>query len=286
MNPKLKKERTAYKNTPIPPELQQMVRKELGTKKKNYRPYWMSAAIAAAIIALFVTLNTNASVARAMGGMPVVGHVFQAMTFQYEDEQYAADIKTPKVRDLENKDVEQTLNEKYEKEAKEQYTKFEQRMKALKGEGHASVTSDYRVLQDTKQLLVIERETTETEASSATTLQYDVVDPTLKQVITLPSLFKNKDYVQVISDEIKQQMKKQMVDSKGEKVYFIKGMNSESTDGFDQIQANQSFYINKKHELVISFNEYEVAPGSMGPVKFVIPTKAIQSLLVSNQYIR
>ena len=105
-------------------------------------------------------------------------------------------------------------------------------------------------------------------------------------MITLPSLFKNKDYVQVISDEIKQQMKKQTTDSKGEQVYFIKGMDAEITDGFDQIQANQSFYINKKHELVISFNEYEVAPGSMGPVKFVIPTKVIQSLLVSNQYIR
>lgn len=286
MNPKLKKERTAYKNTPIPPELQQMVNKELGKKKKNYRPYWMSAAIAAAIIALFVTLNTNASVARAMGGIPVVGHVFQAMTFQYEDEHYEVAIKTPKVRDLENKDVEQTLNEKYEKEAKEQYAKFEQRMKELKGEGHASVTSDYRVLQDTKQLLVIERETTETEASSATTLQYDVVDPTLKQVITLPSLFKNKEYIQVISDEIKEQMKKQMAENKGEKVYFIKGMDSETIDGFEKIQANQSFYINKKHELVISFNEYEVAPGSMGAVQFTIPTKVIQPLLVSNQYIQ
>lgn len=286
MNPKLKKEKTTYKNTPIPPELQKMVAKELGVKKKNYRPYWMSAAIAAAIIVLFVTLNTSTSVARAMGGIPVVGHVFQAMTFQYEDEHYEMAIKTPQVRDLESKDIEQTLNEKYEKEAKEQYTKFEQRMKSLKGEGHASVTSDYRVLQDTKQLLVIERETTEVEASSATTLQYDVVDPTLKQVITLPSLFKNKEYIQVISDEIKQQMKKQMADSKDEKVYFIKGMDKETMGGFEKIKANQSFYINQKHELVISFNEYEVAPGSMGAVKFTIPTKVIQSLLVSNQYIQ
>lgn len=38
--------------------------------------------------------------------------------------------------------------------------------------------------------------------------------------------------------------------------------------------------INKKHQLVISFDEYEVA--SVGVVEFSLPTEVIKDLLVSN----
>jgi len=40
--------------------------------------------------------------------------------------------------------------------------------------------------------------------------------------------------------------------------------------------------INKKHQFVISFDEYEVASGYMGIVEFFLPTEVIKDLLVSN----
>jgi hypothetical protein len=46
-----------------------------------------------------------------------------------------------------------------------------------------------------------------------------------------------------------------------------------------------NFYINEDGKLVISFNEYDVAPGFMGVVEFVIPTDLIKDLLVSDYYI-
>lgn len=55
---------------------------------------------------------------------------------------------------------------------------------------------------------------------------------------------------------------------------------------FTNINKEQNFYINKDHQLVIAFNEYEVAPGYMGPVEFIVPTKQIQSVLVSNEYLK
>jgi hypothetical protein len=55
---------------------------------------------------------------------------------------------------------------------------------------------------------------------------------------------------------------------------------------FDSIAKDQSFYINNEGKLVISFDKYEVAPGYMGVVEFIIPSNVIADALVSNVYIK
>ncbi|WP_334309184.1 RsiV family protein [Clostridioides difficile] len=47
---------------------------------------------------------------------------------------------------------------------------------------------------------------------------------------------------------------------------------------FESINKYQDFYFNKDGNLVISFDEYEVAPGYMGAVEFVIADKVIKRL--------
>ena len=58
-------------------------------------------AAAAAVAAVFVVLpNTSGSVAYAMGNLPVVGKLVEAVTFrdyQYDNGGHAADIKTPEL---------------------------------------------------------------------------------------------------------------------------------------------------------------------------------------------
>jgi len=54
---------------------------------------------------------------------------------------------------------------------------------------------------------------------------------------------------------------------------------------FKGIDENQNFYINEDGKLVIAFNSYEAAPGYMGAVEFIIPTKVLTNLLVGDQYI-
>ena len=45
------------------------------------------------------------------------------------------------------------------------------------------------------------------------------------------------------------------------------------------VNKNHNFYFNKKGKLVIPFDEYEVAPGSMGCPEFVIDNKIIKEIL-------
>ena len=42
-------------------------------------------------------------------------------------------------------------------------------------------------------------------------------------------------------------------------------------EDFSEIDPNQDFYIAKDGSLVVCFDEYEVAPGSMGTVSFTVP---------------
>ena len=71
-------------------------------------------------------------------------------------------------------------------------------------------------------------------------------------------------------------MREQMKNDKN-KLYFIDDENIDNSD-FEKIDKNQNFYINNNGEIVISFDEYEVAPGYMGVVEFTIPNSVINSI--------
>ena len=75
-----------------------MKKKEKTDKKK--RLYRMAAAVAAAAALLVILPNTGADVAYAMGNLPVVGRLFQAVTFrdyQYESERFEANVEVPRI---------------------------------------------------------------------------------------------------------------------------------------------------------------------------------------------
>ena len=92
-----------------------MKKKEKTDKKK--RLYRMAAAVAAAAALLVILPNTGADVAYAMGNLPVVGRLFQAVTFrdyQYESERFEANVEVPRIV------VEDVGKEKWEKKKREQ----------------------------------------------------------------------------------------------------------------------------------------------------------------------
>ena len=108
-------------------------------------------------------------------------------------------------------------------------------------------------------------------------------------IITLPSLFKNDQYIARISDYIVEQMRHEMKATHQEKTYWVSGAGLEDealVDLFTTIKANQNFYITEEGKLIIVFDEHEVAPGYMGVIEFEIPTKILADVLVSNEYIR
>ncbi|MPM08201.1 Anti-sigma-V factor RsiV [bioreactor metagenome] len=286
-----------YMNIVIPEELDFAVRKSLmeGKKKMNRQKYLKiaktTAATAAVITAVFtVGINTSEALALTLSEIPVINKIVRVLTFReykINEDTYNANIKTPAIEGLENKELESSLNEKYLEENKLLYEQFAKDMESMKANngGHLGVDSGYVVKTDTDKILSVGRYVVNTVGSSSTTFQYDTIDKENEILITLPSLFKDESYIDIISENIKEQMiKLHEIDEYN--VYWIEGIEDSSMAVFNKISSNQSFYINNENKLVISFDKYEVAPGYMGVLEFQIPSDILGDVLISDEYIK
>jgi hypothetical protein len=281
-----------YYNIPIPNELDSIVRKAI-KGKGQCRPtkVWWFAGVAVVVIMLVGGINISPAMASMLSGVPVIKDLVHVLTFrdyQVDEGTYQANIEVPVIEGLEDKTLEEALNTKYLEENKILYDKFMADMKGMKeqGGGHLGVDSGYVVKTDTDRILAIGRYVVNTVGSSSTKFQYDTIDKKDQVLITLPSLFKDEDYIEVISENIKTQMREQM-QANSNKVYWVSGTKASLPfEGFNKITKNQAFYLNSENKLVISFDKYEVAPGYMGVVEFVIPTDVIAHQLVSHEYIK
>ncbi|MBA9026161.1 DUF3298 and DUF4163 domain-containing protein [Peribacillus huizhouensis] len=278
-----------YQNIEIPEELQTVVKQALRQEKKR-KPKKIIIGIAVAAILFISSVNTSSTIAYAFSDIPVLGKMVNLITFReyrVNEDTYNANIKVPAVTNLDNKDLEKSLNEKYLKENEKLYQEFLKDMEEVKksGGGHLGIESGYEIKTDNKQLLSIARYNVNTVGSSSTTMKFDTIDKKNQILINLPSLFEDEDYLDVISENIKEQMKAQMK-ANPEVSYWVSGIGEEIFDPFEKIVKEQNFYINNQGKLVISFDKYEVSPGFMGVVEFIIPTEVIQDQLVSNEYIK
>ncbi len=290
-----------YMDIPIPSELDFVVKKALkdgGVKMNQPRTPFkrmskIVASIAASVVLFAAVVNVSPAFAKTVSEVPLVGSLVQVLTFRnytVDEDTFQANIKVPKIQGLENKNLENSLNEKYLAENKKLYDEFMADIKELKENGveaHMGVDSSYEIKTDNDVILSVARYVVNTAASSSTTIKYDTIDKKKQALITLPSLFKDDRYVDIISENIQQQMREQMKKTEENKMYWIEVPGQEqSFETFKKITNEQSFYINSAGKLVISFNKYEVAPGYMGTPEFIIPTEVIADVLVGNEYIK
>jgi hypothetical protein len=293
---KLNQMKEDYMGVQIPDELEfrvkstiKQARKDMKRKEKQGMIKKASIAVAASVTLITVGLNASPALANSLSDIPIVGGIVQVLTFReykVDEATYNADIKIPEIHGLENEELQKSLNEKYLIESKELYEQFMEDVKELEeiGGGHLGIDNGYIVKTDTDKILSIGRYVVNTAASSSTIFQYDTIDKEKQILITLPSLFKDDSYIDIISDNIKSQMKEQMKLDEN-KIYWVEGEESDS-EVFEKISKDQSFYINPEGKLVIAFDKYEVAPGYMGTPEFIIPTEILSTILVGDEYIK
>ena len=94
--------------------------------------------------------------------------------------------------------------------------------------------------------------------------------------LKLKDIFKEgADYITPISENIKLQMQERM--DADENVYYW--LNDEIEEwNFKAITDETSFYLNEKGNVVIGFNEGDVAPMYMGTVEFEIPADVLDGI--------
>ena len=283
-NDKIDKLKENYNNIEIPKELDDVINdafnesenKKLENNKKDWRrnmKKWYASAAAVGLI--IVSVNASSTFAKSLENIPVIGNIIKVVNFNnYRIDKDGMDvsISLPEVSS-DSKDLEYKLNKEFEKEGKEAYKKYEAEVEKLEKEGkttHKSAEMWTESIAENDKTLSVAIYNTETEASAATSRKIYNIDKKDKTILTLEGMFGNNDYVDVLSKNILSQMKERTKKDSND-VYFV--------DNTFKIKKDQPFYINDKGELVICFDEYEVAPGSAGLVEFVIPSNVVSKLM-------
>lgn len=250
------------------------------------------ASTAAALVAAFVILpNTSATVAHAMGQIPVIGGLVKMVTFrdyQYEDESHRADITVPelKVELLENWQAQDAqLQENLDKTTEQINAEIKQIADDLIGQftkyvnedmGYQDISVKGEILATTEEYLTLKLLCYQAEASGYQWNYYYTIDLRTGERLQLKDIFaEGADYITPISESIKKQMREQMAADEMVR-YWLEDEIGELN--FKGITEETSFYLNEKGNVVIGFDEGEVAPMYMGAVEFEIPTEALSEI--------
>lgn len=244
-----------------------------------------AGAVVAAMLAITIMANSGASIANAMMKIPVLGTIAEIVTLrEYKDStnDMTADVKIPEVSVKNedgsvNQETTDAVNKSIQEYTDEIIAQYKADVEASGGEGKQLVDLEYEVITDSDRLFSIRFDKLQIMASGAESVKIYHIDKQTGQMINLKGLFKEDvNFIDPISDNIKKQMKEQMAADES-KMYFIDSDMPESD--FQSITEDTTFYVNDSGKLVIVFDEYEVAPGSMGVVEFEIPTDVIQDIV-------
>lgn len=267
----LKKE---YMDIKIPENLDDVVKESI---KKVDRKSIVNKKIigSAAVLAIIFGINISPAFADVVSDIPIVGNIVKLVTvknYTLKKNNVEADIKVPAIEGLENKQLEENLNKEFIENGKKIYEELIEEFPSINNQ-MKYVGSDYKIKADNDSFLSIEITKEEIQASSYTTKKHYTIDKNKQIVLTLPMLFEGENYIEEISNDIKAQMIENMKKDTN-LIYFLESdENEEVIDSFDKIKENQDFYINNDGNLVICFDEYEVAPGYMGTLEFIISDK-------------
>ena len=254
-------------------------------KKKYFAKY---AALTAGLAgALIILPNTSSSIAYAMGQIPVIGQLVKVVTFrdyEYESDRLHADVEVPEIVVEENttvlttqdnleKSVEE-INQEIQRITDEIVAEFKTNLEQEEGYQEVIVTSE--VLTTTEEYFTLKLICYEAAASGYEWNQFYTIDLSTGERLALKNLFmEHADYITPISNNIKEQMQAQMAANENVQYWLHDEMEELN---FKTITDETSFYVNENGNIVIAFNEGDVAPMYMGTVEFEIPSDVLNEI--------
>lgn len=266
--------------------------RKMEKREKKQTGILKAAAVAAVIAGIFIILpNTSATVAHAMEQIPVLGRLVEVVTFrnyEYETERNKADIEVPEIKPVETDDTAadnsgvqekldrttEEINAEIQKITDELIREFEANLDEEMGHQDVLVTSE--VLATTQDYFTLKLICYQGAGSGYQWNYFYTIDFNTGERLKLKDIFvEGADYITPISENIKEQMREQM--AADENVYYWLDDEIEEWN-FKAITDETSFYLNEKGNVVIGFNEGDVAPMYMGTVEFEIPEEVLAGI--------
>ena len=269
--------RRQYEEIPVPEEARrrmeegiQMAKQE--KRQKNRGLIWLRRAgetAAAAMAVITVLVNASPAAAQVMEQIPVIGTIAQVVTFRtYEDHsgKGEANVEIPKIEE-EGQTLE--ANREIEDYADSLIREYEDKIRAGEDQENYALDSTYEVVFENDRYVCIRIDTTVVMASGTQFVKVFTVDKETGETVSLLQMLGGDEtMLAAVSSNIMEQMREQMAADENVIYYLDSDMPEWDFKGLD---GDESYYFDQDGELVVTFDEYEVAPGYMGAVEFVIP---------------
>ena len=250
--------------------------------KKQIRilPRIAASAACFVFIILFLLPNVSVTYAQALEQLPVIGDLVRVVTirnYYYDDNHWKMDINIPQIESEDSKSVDY-INKDVSELTTALINRFYEDLEINGNKGYGSLNVDYEVVTNTDSWFTLKLTVCQTAASSNTYFKFYHIDKNQGKIVELGDLFNTDKFSDSLVAEIKKQMQEQMANDENIS-YWIN--NSGIGEEFATVSADHNFYWNENGDLVIIFDKYEVAPGSMGTPEFVIDKGVIRDILKS-----
>lgn len=235
-------------------------------------------------LVVFLALpNISPTIAYAMQEIPVIGDIVRVFTIyklEERDDKHYQDIEIPQIDATEGSNAAiDFINADVDALTQRVIEEYEAAVKAFP-DAHMGLLIDYEVMTNTDDWFTMRLLIYRDAGSSVVEYHFYHINKHTGTLAKLSDLFQDGyDYQEVLSAEIKAQMRQQIADNP-KTVYWIDENNGVNYV-FEEIAEDQNFYFNAEGELVIVFGKYEVAPGYMGCPEFMIAQQVYADGLVS-----
>ena len=270
-----------YRETPIPAELPERVRRgveegERRRAKKPYRPAQAVLALAAACCTVFVAgLNVSPAFAQAAANLPVLGGVARVFTFRtyaWQSETAQITVQAPAVDGTGHPETEKEVNAEIQAlidgavaevqaQADAGAQAYEEAFGSVPETGRHAVDIRYEVKCSNGEALSFVVTRADVMASANVVQYFYNIDLETGERLTLADVL-GPDWKETADESIRAQMAER--EAAGEADYF------EGDLGFTGVTEDTGFYLDENGDPVVSFDKYTIAPGAYGVQEFPI----------------
>lgn len=296
----LKDAKDIYEHIVVPEELDARLRAALETaapqkqKLSNVVRFskWITSAAAAMLLCFTIGLNTSESFAMSAAELPFLGQIAKVLTIRSYEKTEGNTTTTVEIPEIQletepsddanaitevNKKI-QALVEEFtlEKEAEvENYKELFLESGGTLDEWEArsiDINVDYEVKHQSDAILSLFVDSWISWFNFEEERHFYNIDLKTGKELTLIDFF-GEDAYRYASDCVLQQMET-LIQSDPD-TYSFWGVMEDEDMGYEFIGVTEEtlFYINEDGNIVVTYDKYEVAPGSMGIQEFVVPAR-------------
>lgn len=269
-----------YDNTEIPKELDKMINQTIknNTERRKKKTFNTLVSSAAVIALLVLPLNLIPSFADNVSEIPIIGSIAKLLTIKTyitKSDNIEFNVNLPAVSDLSNQEYQDKINAIIEKkvnnslkeasiradEYKEAYIETGGSEDGFK-EKNMQVKVDYTIFSNNDNVLSFLVFSHESLAAAYAEYSYYNIDVKNNTNISLEDLL-GQDYQTIITSSV---LKDIEIQKKSGEIEFFDEINSKDFS----VRNDIDFYINSDNKIVVIFNKYEIAPGALGRLEYII----------------